>query len=278
MEIRAKFCLNLESGFPFDGDIYHMSGSNSQCSEPASRQIGAGIARPAGTGRVKVAGTKRTHLGRLKMSDMDDVKSEDENECPSLERAFSPDDGAEKSQDRNRPNSSAQLDIGSDEDPAVVDEKKQKRMLSNRESARRSRLRKQQHLDEMKKQVSQLRSENTEMLTKFDIASSHYAQITEENRILRAHAMELSRRLQRLHHAAAAQGHPMSHDLGLGLAHMDAMSLQLSGAVGSHNPHGFAVQHLQGLNPHHPSGNPSAFHYPYPHSSSAEMSQMLKSS
>ena len=41
----------------------------------------------------------------------------------------------------------------SDEDPAVVDERRHKRMLSNRESARRSRQRKQHHLEDMKKQV-----------------------------------------------------------------------------------------------------------------------------
>eukprot|EP00243_Klebsormidium_subtile_P004056 TRINITY_DN17832_c0_g1_i1.p1 TRINITY_DN17832_c0_g1~~TRINITY_DN17832_c0_g1_i1.p1 ORF type:complete len:248 (-),score=44.64 TRINITY_DN17832_c0_g1_i1:849-1592(-) len=78
------------------------------------------------------------------------------------------------------------------------DERKQKRMLSNRESARRSRMRKQQHLDELKAQVAQLRAENHHMAQKYSIAARHYAQLNEENRMLRHHAVDLSRTLHRL--------------------------------------------------------------------------------
>eukprot|EP00245_Coleochaete_scutata_P002910 TRINITY_DN14151_c0_g1_i1.p1 TRINITY_DN14151_c0_g1~~TRINITY_DN14151_c0_g1_i1.p1 ORF type:complete len:221 (+),score=40.58 TRINITY_DN14151_c0_g1_i1:117-779(+) len=95
----------------------------------------------------------------------------------------------------------------SDDDQLVIDERKQKRMLSNRESARRSRLRKQQHLDELQGQVQALRVENNMMMGKYTAASHQYVTITEENRRLRSHATELAHQLQRLHHAASAQ-HP----------------------------------------------------------------------
>lgn len=93
----------------------------------------------------------------------------------------------------------------SDEDQQVVDDRKQRRMLSNRESARRSRLRKQQHLDELRTHVAQLRAQNSQMLSSFNLASQHFAQLTEENEQLRSEAMDLSHQLQRLHQTVSAQ-------------------------------------------------------------------------
>eukprot|EP00270_Netrium_digitus_P011805 TRINITY_DN3771_c0_g1_i1.p1 TRINITY_DN3771_c0_g1~~TRINITY_DN3771_c0_g1_i1.p1 ORF type:complete len:386 (+),score=60.65 TRINITY_DN3771_c0_g1_i1:197-1354(+) len=156
----------------------------------------------------------------------------------------------------------------SDEDPSGMDERKQKRMLSNRESARRSRLRKQQHLDELRGQVTQLRAENTEMLKNFNVASRHYMQLTEENRVLRSHAMDLSRRLQRLHHAAAAEGHPVGHDLGLSLAHMES-SLPLPLALGSLAGHTHASGQMLPPSMHYPQmlsppGSMGQLHRPWP--------------
>ena len=54
------------------------------------------------------------------------------------------------------------LTSGSDSDPkhSNLDERKRKRMLSNRESAKRSRMRKQQHLDELMVKANNLKSEN----------------------------------------------------------------------------------------------------------------------
>ncbi|PON90957.1 Basic-leucine zipper transcription factor [Trema orientale] len=88
---------------------------------------------------------------------------------------------------------------GSDEDLQVLmDQRKRKRMQSNRESARRSRLRKQQHLDELMGQVAQLRKENNQIMTSISITTQHLMSVEAENSVLRAQMAELTQRLQSL--------------------------------------------------------------------------------
>ncbi|NP_001312947.1 light-inducible protein CPRF2-like [Nicotiana tabacum] len=69
-------------------------------------------------------------------------------------------------------------------DPA--DAKRVRRMLSNRESARRSRRRKQAHLTELETQVSQLRVENSSLLKRLTDISQKYNEAAVDNRVLKA--------------------------------------------------------------------------------------------
>ncbi|XVF17948.1 hypothetical protein REPUB_Repub10bG0169000 [Reevesia pubescens] len=80
----------------------------------------------------------------------------------------------------------------------TLDERKRKRMLSNRESARRSRMRKQKHVDDLMGQVSQLTKDNNQILTSTNIATQLYLNVEAENSVLRAQMAELSTRLQSL--------------------------------------------------------------------------------
>ncbi|XP_048444467.1 bZIP transcription factor 44 [Pyrus x bretschneideri] len=80
----------------------------------------------------------------------------------------------------------------------LVDQRKRKRMQSNRESARRSRMRKQQHLDDLTAQVAQLRKENNQILTSINITTQHYMNVESENSVLKAQMAELSQRLESL--------------------------------------------------------------------------------
>ncbi|KNA09135.1 hypothetical protein SOVF_156330 [Spinacia oleracea] len=96
--------------------------------------------------------------------------------------------------------SSQQQNSSSEEDMQIqiMDERKRKRMQSNRESARRSRMRKQQHLDDLMVQASNVRKTNHQLLNNINITSQQYLKIEAENSVLRAQMSELSSRLQSL--------------------------------------------------------------------------------
>ncbi|KAK4804918.1 hypothetical protein SAY86_004735 [Trapa natans] len=80
----------------------------------------------------------------------------------------------------------------------VVDPKKRKRMESNRESARRSRIRKQKHLHDLNSQVALFKKENSNILKVINMSTQHFLNVEAENSILRAQMMELSHRLESL--------------------------------------------------------------------------------
>ncbi|KAE8661465.1 phytosulfokines 1-like [Hibiscus syriacus] len=75
----------------------------------------------------------------------------------------------------------------------IVDVRKQRRLISNRESARRSRMRKQKHLDELWSQVIRLRNENQNLTGKLNHVSEYHDQVVRENARLKEEASELRR-------------------------------------------------------------------------------------
>ncbi|WCJ35228.1 basic leucine-zipper 44 [Euphorbia peplus] len=80
----------------------------------------------------------------------------------------------------------------------LIEQRKRKRMLSNRESARRSRMRKQKHLDDLSSQVSQLRKDNNQICSNINFTTQQFLTVEAENSVLRAQMMELSQRLDSL--------------------------------------------------------------------------------
>ncbi|ERN09108.1 hypothetical protein AMTR_s00014p00097990 [Amborella trichopoda] len=88
---------------------------------------------------------------------------------------------------------------GSEEDlQNVMDQRKLKRMRSNRESARRSRQRKQKHVDDLIAQVGFLRKENSQILSRLNITTQHYLKLQSENLTLRSEVLDLTAKLHSL--------------------------------------------------------------------------------
>ncbi|KAG9159541.1 hypothetical protein Leryth_026135 [Lithospermum erythrorhizon] len=79
-----------------------------------------------------------------------------------------------------------EVDCGTIESLDPADAKRRRRMLSNRESARRSRRRKQAHLTELETKVSELRVENSSLTKRLTDASTKYNEVVVDNRVLKA--------------------------------------------------------------------------------------------
>ena len=65
--------------------------------------------------------------------------------------------------------------------PSIVDDKRLRRMISNRESARRSRLRKKQQIEELQSQVDQLQTINCQLSQKLTNLLESNQEIFQEN-------------------------------------------------------------------------------------------------
>lgn len=69
---------------------------------------------------------------------------------------------------------------------SVIDEGKERRMKSNRESARRSRTRKKNHLENLRNQVNRLKIENRELSNSFRYILHHFQRVRTDNDRLRS--------------------------------------------------------------------------------------------
>ncbi|KAG9448641.1 hypothetical protein H6P81_008606 [Aristolochia fimbriata] len=92
--------------------------------------------------------------------------------------------------------SNSASDDAEEQQMSVIDERKQRRMISNRESARRSRMRKQKHLDELWSQVVRLRTENRHLIDRLNDVSECHERVVQENVKLREEASQLRETLK----------------------------------------------------------------------------------
>ncbi|XP_061359065.1 basic leucine zipper 4-like [Gastrolobium bilobum] len=78
---------------------------------------------------------------------------------------------------------------------SVMDERKRRRMISNRESARRSRMRKQRHLENLRNQLNKCRIEKRELNNRLQFILYHCNRVQTENEWLRSERTVLSQKL-----------------------------------------------------------------------------------
>ncbi|GJY64506.1 bZIP transcription factor 11-like protein [Tanacetum coccineum] len=126
--------------------------------------------------------------------------------------------------DSSSGNSSGSTQIqnsGCDED--LMDLRKRKRMLSNRESARRSRMRKKKHVDDLTDHINQLKNNNSQIITTIKVTTQQSVRIEAENSILSAQVVELSQRLDALNEIISCMNNE-SVDDGISMQHTNGIS------------------------------------------------------
>ncbi|KAL2484731.1 basic leucine-zipper 42 [Abeliophyllum distichum] len=125
--------------------------------------------------------------------------------------------------------SNSTSDEADDHQFSIIDERKQRRMISNRESARRSRMRKQRHLDELWSQVLRLRTENQNLIEKLNRASECRDRVLEENARLKEETSDLRQMLIDLQLGdSCATFRDFLEDIPCNTAHLMAESSNLS--------------------------------------------------
>ncbi|KAF5780198.1 putative transcription factor bZIP family [Helianthus annuus] len=83
------------------------------------------------------------------------------------------------------------------------DETRNKRKISNRESARRSRMRKQKHLEDVKSQVTRYKMVNHQLMNRLRLVNHNGQIVQQENQWLLLELVMLQQKLNHLHNLMA---------------------------------------------------------------------------
>ncbi|KAF8031356.1 hypothetical protein BT93_D0523 [Corymbia citriodora subsp. variegata] len=161
-------------------------------------------------------------------------------------------------------------DTGTTENHNPAEVRRARRMQSNRESARRSRRRKQEHMSELENQVGQLKVEHTALLKRLTDMNQKYDVASVDNRILKADietlrakvkmAEETVKRVTGINPLVIAMSNLPSSDIPFVSSPMDSFTTAAT-PMQPNADHFFhhAAPNITSINPHHPRFDSNGF-------------------